>query len=396
MATTPTATEGAVYSYSDTADITSGLRQRVCKDIIYSTDPTDLPLRDYFGGYEKASVKSIKAEFPEDNHIAIDTTIGTAATGWNTGSDTSGLSVTDDDVLMVGDVLLTSDGEIVIVSATGTNTIDVYARGDLGSTESNANSNGDAIYIIGNAQLEGWTYGASPRFMTRTTKYNIVQNFEATISVSRDYQDVPKYGIKDEFKYQLKQNQLRIAKLLERAVIYGGLNIDTEEGSASQPRTMAGMLAPGSATSSIDIQTHAYDLSSVEIAESNLKTAMQDVFDDGGKVDTIICNSFNKGTISDWLQPYRRTDMEDKKYGGIVSTYDNDFGTCSIIVDRYMRQSDIILLAKKNFEIGAFEAFNVVDLPRTADALKASVIGKYTCFLYNEEHAAVITSTSTS
>ncbi len=145
MATTPAAVSATAYTYSDSTDLTDGLRKRVVEDTIYSIDPRDLPMRDYFGGYEKEKVESITFEFPEDTHIAIDTTIGTAATGWNSASDTSGLSVTDSDVVCIGDILLTSDGEIVVVSAVGTNTIDVYGRGDLGSTESNAHSNSDVI-----------------------------------------------------------------------------------------------------------------------------------------------------------------------------------------------------------------------------------------------------------
>ncbi len=91
-------------------------------------------MRDYFGGYEKEKTDTITFEFPEDTHIAIDTTIGTASTGWNSSTDAVDLSVTDQDVLCVGDILLTSDGEIVMVSAipgtaAAANTINVYGRG---------------------------------------------------------------------------------------------------------------------------------------------------------------------------------------------------------------------------------------------------------------------------
>ena len=86
MATSATATSGVEAVYSDTADLTSGAKRRGVEDLIYSQDPLDLPLRDYFGGYESLTVKSDVIEHIEDNHMAIATTIGTAATGWNTGS----------------------------------------------------------------------------------------------------------------------------------------------------------------------------------------------------------------------------------------------------------------------------------------------------------------------
>ncbi len=397
MATTPAAVSATAYTYSDTTDLTDGLRKRVVEDFIYSIDPRDLPMRDYFGGYEKEKTDTITFEFPEDNHIAIDTTIGTAATGWNTASDTSGLSVTDSDVICIGDILLTSDGEIVVVSAVGTNTIDVYGRGDLGSTESNANSDSDVIYIIGNAQLEGWTYGASPRFMTRGTKKNYVQNSEASIDVSKDYNTLPKWGIKEEFAYQLKQNQLRELKKLERNALYGGSNTGTLEGNASHPRTMCGIIAPiASVAANINIQTHTTNLSSVEVTEDNINARMQEIYISGGNPDTIMCGPFNKKVISSFMLPYRRSDMEDKKYSNVVNTYENDFGTVSILLNRYMRASDILILDKKNFNFVCKEAFNIIDLPDDRDKVRSALIGRYSCKLVKEEHAAWIYGTATS
>ena len=82
MASTATLTSGGSYVYSDSTDITSGARKRICEDIIYMQDPKDLPLRDLFGGYEKLKVESTKIEHVEDQHPPINTTIGTAATGY--------------------------------------------------------------------------------------------------------------------------------------------------------------------------------------------------------------------------------------------------------------------------------------------------------------------------
>ncbi len=357
-----------------------------------------MPLRDLFGGYEKLEVKSTKIEHVESNHPPINTTIGTAATGWNTGSDTTGLSVTDGDAFRVGDVIMTADGEICIVSDVDEsgNTIDVYGRGDCGSTESNANSNSDVIYIIGSAQLEGYTYGNDIRFYTKPSKVNYTQIFSDTISVSESYELIPKYGIPKESQHQLKLKQLRLAKLLERAVLYGNPNTGTLEGSATQPRTMGGIIGQGSTATYPNIQTNTLSLSSAELTEANLRTAMQAIFDAGGDPNTIIVNSFNKGVISDFLTPYRRVNMDDKKYGGVVSKYETDFGICDIVLDRYMKASDVVIMDKSQFAIGAYRPFKVKDIPQTTDNIKMEIVGEYTCFLHNEEWAYLIYSTSTS
>lgn len=407
MATTAAATSGLEYNYVDTADLTSGAKRRVCEDIIYSQDPIDLPLRDYFGGYESLTVKSNVIEYLEDNHMAIAGAIGaTGSSGtaggstWNLTTTAASLPVADGDVFMVGDVLLSANGEVMVVSDVNEsgNTIDVYERGEGTSTESVANTDGDALYIIGNAHIEGFTYGNDPRFMTRASKKNYTQIFEETLSVSKSYEEVAAkgslIGIKSEVKHQLKMKQLRQAKLLERAVIYGVYDSGGAEGTSAAPRLMCGIISAGTGT--IDIQTNTLDLNSAEITEANLNSEMQSIFDAGGKPDTIICNSFNKGVISSWMTPYRRTDMEDNKYGGVVDTYKNDFGVCSIILDRYMLPADVIILAKKNFKIGALRPFKIVDLPNDRDSFRQSIVGEYTCMLYNEEHASHIYECSTS
>jgi len=400
MATTATATAGLEAVYSDTADLTSGAKRRIVEDIIYSQDPIDLPLRDYFGGYESLPVKSNVIEHLEDNHMAIAGTIG-VATNWN-NSATESLPVATGtgEVYMVGDVLLTARGEVLVIKVVteGSDTIDVYVRGEGGSSDTTSHVADDALYIIGNAQLEGFTYGADPRFMTRTSKKNYTQIFEETLSVSKSYEEIAAkgslYGIKSEVKHQLKMKTLRQAKLLERAVLYGTYNETAAEGNASYPRLMCGIISAGTGT--IDIQTNTLDMNSAEITETNLNSEMQSIFDAGGKPDTVICNSFNKGVISSWMTPFVRSDFNETQYGGVVDSYKNDFGVCSIILDRYMLASDVIILAKKNFKIGALRPFKIIDLPDDRDAFRQSLLGEYTCMLYNEEHGSFIYETSTS
>jgi len=322
-------------------------------------------------------------------------------TDWNLTSAYVDLPVTDQDAFRVGDVIMTADGEILIVSkvpgTTGTaNTIDCYSRADCGSTKSLTNTTNDAIYIIGSAQLEGYTYGSDVRFYTKPSKVNYTQIFSDSISVTESYELIPKYGISKESQHQLKLKQLRLAKLLERAVLYGNPNTGTLEGDASHPSTMGGMIGKGSTATYPNIQTNTTSLSSAEVTDTDLKAEMQVIYDAGGDPNTIIVNSFNKGVISGFLQGYRRATMDDKKYGGVVSKYETDFGICDIVLDRYMLQSDIVILDKSMFKIGAYRPFKVKDIPQTTDNVKIEIVGQYSCMLHNEEHASYIYSTATS
>ncbi len=401
MATAQTPTSTSSFVYSDTVDETSGARKRVIEDYIYSVDPKILPLRDWFGGYGKLPVTSIKQGFVEDSHIAITTTMGTVSgSDWNNSADTSALTVTDGDIFAVGDVVLTADSELVVVSDVDEsgNTIDVYSRGDLGSTESNANTTGDTLMIVGNAQLEGFTYGASPRFNLRINKVNYTQVFDDTAQVSKSYEETPQFGIKSLFAHQIAQKTLRQAKIYELDCLYGGTNAGTLEGSASHPRTMGGILSPSSTATDINIQTNTTSISSVELTEAHLNTEIQAIYDNGSDADpdTIMVNSFNKKVISDFQLPYRRAEFDDKKYGSIVDTIFTDFGTMNLLLNRYMRQSDVVILPKKNFRMGALRPFHQETLANSKDIYWTDIVGEMTCCLTNEEDCAHISNTSTS
>jgi len=390
-----TATSATEYVYSDSTDATTGALKLICVDIIYSIDPIDLPMRDLFGGYEKLPVDSIKIEFVEDNHMAIAGATG-VNTKWN-DSSTAALPVVDGDKYMVGDILL-SNNELLVVSDVDEsgNTVTVYARGDLGTTEYTSYTAADVILIVGNAQLEGFTFCSDVRFMTRTAKINYTQIFHDTLAVSKSYEEVPKFGIKSEVKHQLKMKTLRQAKLLERAILYSGISEGAAEGSASYPRSMCGIISQSSTAAHPNIQTSTTTLAGVEVTEANLNTEMQEIFDAGGRPDTVICNSFNKKVISDFMLPYRRAEMDDKKYGGVVSKFENDFGIVDLVLNRYMRQSDIVIMTKSDFSIGALRSFRVIDLPDSVDYYRKELVGEYTCMLHNEEHNAWIYNTSTS
>ena len=220
--------------------------------------------------------------------------------------------------------------------------------------------------------------------------------FDDSISISKSYEAVPKYGIKSEVAHQLEMKLQRQAILFERACLYSNPNAGTLEGSASQPRTLGGIIGKGTTAANINIQTNTTDLSSATLTEDHINTEMQAIFDAGGKPDTIMVNSFNKKTISDFLMPYRRTGMDDTKYKGVVSTFENDFGVVQVLLNRWQIASDVVILAKKNFSMGALRAFSVIDLPGVSDKHMKTILGELSCLLVSEEHSSYIYRTATS
>jgi hypothetical protein len=61
-----------------------------------------------------------------------------------------------------------------------------------------------------------------------------------------------------------------------------------------------------------------------------------------------------------------------------------------------MLASDVVIMDKSMFSIGAYRPFKVKDLPQTTDNVKMEIVGEFSCMLHNEEHAYYIYSTATS
>lgn len=385
-------TSGAAYTYSDSTAQTTGIQRMSLENILYTQDVKDLPLKNFLG-YDSFIGDNLKYEFAERNAPPISDTMGGTAVWNNTATPATSLPVTDGDTFVLGDVVLTTNGEIGIVNAVSTsgNTIGFYARGDCESTASITNGASDALYIIGNAQLEGYTPGQYNRFTTAARKYNYFQYFNEDISVSEIEENTAKYGITSEYAYQLDQKTLRIAKLLESAVIFGGYNAS----SSSVPGVMCGIYGFG--TASVNIQTTHTSASSAALTEALLDSLIQAIFEQGGHSDTLMMGPYQKKVFDNLYKPFIRGPMEGDRLGEIVNTYATSFGNLTVLLNFYMKDTGkgkdlIFALQKDMWKIGHFKnmAFGHKRLPETKTTIDGYVNGLYTTVLHNEEYSGVL------
>jgi len=375
---------GPFYSFKETS--TTGLLKRSVDPIIQSIDTKWTPMREIFG-YNGFTADATKVEYLERNDVPIIGTMGTVAiTDWNGTGIKVALPVTDASVFCVYDVLWTANGEIVIVSALDetANTIDVISRADCGSTESITNVTGDNLYIIGQAQLEGYTYGLSPRFLPSVQKYNAIQLFHQDVEVTDIMEAVAKYGQKSLYSDELAKKTLRIAKLLERALLYGGY----QAGDGTNPGTMQGIIGPGTDAYLCNIQTNTTNVGGA-LSEIVVQDGMQTIFEAGGDPSLIMLPPKQKRKFSAFRTDQRRYGPTEAKIGDIIDTYFSDFGVCQIVINHYMMDDDLIIMDKKNLKIGPLTGlgFHTGVLPETKAAKQGYVKGYYTMKFFNEEHS---------
>ena len=374
---------GARYGFTDASNVAIDM-----SDTLAMISPFDVPLLQLIG---KDSLKTpcvaVKHEWLEDVLRPLDTAIATVGEFSGVGAvTTSTVTAGQGTYIRAGDILLI-DSELMLVSSIATDTLNIVVgnRGYGGSTAA-AHLTLATIKIVGNVNVQDAGQGAS-RSTTKTGLFNYTQLYEDTIVVTSTAQAIKKWVEQNEMSAQLMR-ALRIAWInWERTLLYG-----RKVASASTVASaMDGIL--------VRLATNVYAKAGVTLTEEFVLQAMNDSWTQGGQIDTIVLNSFQKRQANKFLDSQRMTTRTDRVAGVIVDTYTSDFGTADIVLDRNMPTDTVLLIQKDRIGFGpltdhALSAAPVETSTRTKDAMQ--IIGQYTSETRNEAAHAKITGLATS
>ncbi len=191
-------------------------------------------------------------------------------------------------------------------------------------------------------------------------------------------------GIDDEYEYQKMKKITEAVRNLEKAVIMGVSSGNTI-GSASALRTMAGIRAM--------ITTNVRSVGP-SLTESWLGTALQDAWSAGGTdIDFILAGVAYKRIIDSFNSTRKLISNTDQRFSNVVSQYESTFGMMTIMLSRYMPDSEALVLASKRIKVVPLQkrSFRAVDVLSQGDSRKGMVLGEYTVELRNQEGLARIT-----
>lgn len=374
---------GTRYGFTDSANVALDM-----SDTLGMISPYDVPLLQLIG---KDSLKTpcvaTKHEWLEDVLRPLDTAIATQGEFSGAGAVTTATVTAGQGVyLRAGDILLI-DSELVKLDSIAGDTLNIGAgsRGYGGSTAA-AHASLATIKIVGNVNVQDAAQGAS-RTTTKTGLFNYTQIYEDTIVVTSTAQAIKKWVEQNEMSAQLMR-ALRIAWInWERTLLYGR-KVAPAAGVAS---AMDGILAR--------ISTNVYAKGGVALTEEFILQAMNDSWVQGGQIDTIVLNAFQKRQANKFLDSQRMTTRTDRVAGTIVDTYTSDFGTADILLDRNMPADTVLLIQKDRIGFGplrdhALSAAPVETSTRLKDAVQ--IVGQYTSETRNEAAHAKITGLATS
>lgn len=356
-----------------TYDLTVGVKLDV-EDAIYLLSPFDTPLQTAVDGSGRSAlstgpVSQKKYEWHDETLLTQRTTLAANMTN----SQTTATVATGDGLkFAAGDVILL-DSELVRVTSVSTDTLTITRS--YASSVAATHATSVAAVGVGQALPEGSDPSAA-RANDRVNRYNYTQIFGPwKVHVTGTENVIDKYGLSgNEFDHQTANRFKEMAVTMEQALLYG----ERLEDTSNKWRTFGGLRYW--ITSNVDSST-------TTLTEALFLDRVQAAYDAGGNPDRIVVGSKQKRVISAWNATLIRYNQNEDSRGQVVENYDSDFGRQSIILDRWVRTSDLFGFNRDQAEILTLRPWQFEMLAKTGDAISGMIVGEKGFKLRRESHA---------
>ena len=350
-------------------------------DLVSIVTPHETALLDYLGDADTPAHNTLH-EWLEDE-LAPNTIVASSAVASAATDTVMGVASGKAGYIQVGTILrhnITS--EYFQVSVIAGNSI-TLVRG-FGGTTATSFAAGTSLMVIANASLEGSDVTQDSNTL-RPRRSNIVQLIKEDIIVAGTQQAVSLLGgIDDEFEYQKMKKITEGVRNLEKAVVMGVSNGSATSGATAY-RAMAGIRSM--------ITTNVRSVGPT-LTESWLGTAIQDAWSQGGTdLDLILCGVAYKRIIDGFNSTRKLIENRDRRLINVVSEYESTFGMMTIMLSRWMPDSEALILASRRIKVPPLQSrsFMVKEVASQGDSRKAMLLGEYTVELRNQEAMSRIT-----
>lgn len=253
-----------------------------------------------------------------------------------------------------------------------------------------------------NQQLEGDDIAAFDAVTPTVRIGNYCQISRKTVVISGTVETVNKAGRKSELAYQLAKKSAELKRDMEAMLLN---NLAANAGADATARVTGSLLAfiktntqkgAGGADPVYTTFPNATRTDGTQTAftEAMLKTGMSQAWAQGGKPEFVMVNSNQKQNISAFAGVATRTfyqsAVEETAIIGAADVYVSDFGTISVVANRFMRQREAFLLDPEFYGLMYLRPFFTEPLAKTGDAEKRLLIVEFGLKVHNEKaHAGI-------
>lgn len=262
--------------------------------------------------------------------------------------------------------------------------------------------------VLTNAAIEG--ADATFAVPSQPTNYsNRTQIFQDTVSVSGTAEAHGKYGRQSEINRLLVKKGTEVKKDIEASVIANGATV-TDNGSdtAGKLRGLYGWAATnnslggGSAAAPVPTSNTAPVAGDKRaFAESDLKTVIRKVYENGGDASVLMVTPLHKVRASSFSDNVQRTNEVGKKGDVLLQTsysiYGHDFGETKIVPNRVMgaissagTSNTAYLLDYDKLALGQFRPFQKTQLARKGDSEQWQILTELTLIVGQESTIGAI------
>ena len=250
-----------------------------------------------------------------------------------------------------------------------------------------------------NAAVEG-ADGVSATISPTTRLGNYTQIVQKVVQTSGTLEAVNKAGRRSERAYQLAKASSELKRDMETIIT---ANQGRDAGSSSSARKLGAILSwlktntskgtSGTDPTTIGVSTRS-DGATRTFTEQLLKDEIAAVFDSGGNPTMLVVGSGLKQKVSSFAgiaaQRYMAPGDQPTTIIGAADVYMSDFGTLSVVPDRFMRTRDALLIDPEYMALSYLRPFQTNDLAKTGDSEKTQLLCEFTLEMRNEAASAIV------
>jgi hypothetical protein len=286
------------------------------------------------------------------------------------------------------------------ISPTDTPLLNTLARGKATAVFHEWQTDSLAAATTANAAVEG--ADATSATLAPTVRLgNYTQIVQKTIQVSGTLDSVDKAGRKSEKAYQLAKASSELKRDIE-TILTG--NQARSAGNSTTARRLGSMLSwlktnTSEGASGADPVTIGESARSDGVlrtfTETMLKEVIRNVYQSGGSPKILLVGPGAKQKVSTFAgiaqQRYMAPADAPTTIIGAADVYLSDFGSVSVVPDRFMRTRDAFVLDPEYASVAYLRPFATNELAKTGDSDKTQILAELTLEMRNEAAHGLVT-----
>lgn len=279
------------------------------------------------------------------------------------------------------------------ISPTETPLLNTLARNKATAVFHEWQTDSLAAATTANAAVEG--ADATSATLAPTTRLgNYTQIVQKTVQISGTLEAVDKAGRKSEKAYQMAKASSELKRDIETILLS---NQASSAGNSSTARRLGSILswlktntdfgASGADPVTIGTTTRS-DGDTRTFTEQLLKDVIRETYTNGGNPKILLVGPAGKQKVSTFAgiaqQRYMAPADAPTTIIGAADVYLSDFGSVSVVPDRFMRDRDALVLDPEYAAVSYLRPFFTKELAKTGDSDKTQIIAELTLEMRNE------------